>query len=144
MCFKGVGEGNDAVTLGCGGGLRVYFKLMYIYTKKKFFPWPLFKKEFCKHKIKYSRNQEIFNKYFVTIGQKLAQALAEMALSETNYFLSKRMLVSHLLASLTEFVLNNLKLLKVKKAIGLDKISTRMLKDAAEIIAPVLQILINL
>ena len=87
---------------------------------------------------------EIFNKYFVTIGHKLAQAFGRNG-SEQNESLSLKTDASFSLTSIsTEFVLKNLKLLKVNKAIGLDKISTKMLKDGAEIIAPVLQKLINL
>ena len=86
---------------------------------------------------------EIFNKYFVTIGQKLAQAFGRNG-SEQNESLSLKTDASFSLSNVsTEFVLKSLKLLKVNKAIGLDKISIKMLKDGVEIIAPVLQKLIN-
>ena len=41
------------------------------------------------------------------------------------------------------FVRNALKSLKSNKAVGLDKLSVRLLKDASDVIAPILTGLIN-
>ena len=49
-----------------------------------------------------------------------------------------------LLSVSENFVMTELRKLKTNKAIGLDKISAKLLKDASEVIAPIIQKLINM
>ena len=86
---------------------------------------------------------EVFNKHFTTIGQKIAKAFGR-GKKVTREHLRKRTNKSFHLRHITiNFVKSQLLSLNTNKAIGLDKISARLLKDAAEIIAPSLQALIN-
>ena len=86
---------------------------------------------------------EVFNKHFTTIGQKIAKAFGK-GKKVTREHLRKRTNKSFHLRHITiNFVKSQLLSLNTNKAIGLDKISARLLKDAAEIIAPSLQALIN-
>ena len=96
-----------------------------------------------KHKVftKPSDIVEIFNKNFSTIGQKLGQCFGRNVdvdrfplKTETNFSLNP---VSE------NFVRDQLRQLKPNKAIDLDKVSSRLLKDSAEVIAPVLTNVIN-
>ena len=91
-----------------------------------------------KHKVfaKPSVIVEIFNKHFSTIGQKLGQCFGRNVdvdrfplKTETNFSLNP---VSE------NFVRDQLRQLKPNKAIGLDKVSSRLLKDSADVFAPVI------
>lgn len=85
---------------------------------------------------------EILNKHFVTIGQKLAQVFGKNECQLT--FESKTDAQFSLYSVSERFVMTELRRLKTNKAIGLDKISAKLLKDASEVIAPVIQKLINM
>ena len=96
-----------------------------------------------KHKVftKPSEIVEISNKHFSTIGQKLGQCFGRNVdvdrfplKTETNFSLNP---VSE------NFVRDQLRQLKPNKAIGLDKVSSRLLKDSANVNAPVLMNIIN-
>eukprot|EP00112_Aurelia_sp_Birch-Aquarium-sp1_P001440 Seg1155.1 transcript_id=Seg1155.1/GoldUCD/mRNA.D3Y31 product="hypothetical protein" protein_id=Seg1155.1/GoldUCD/D3Y31 len=78
---------------------------------------------------------KVFNKHFTTIGQKIAKAFGKWN-KDARGLLQKK-------TDETNFVKIQLQNLKTNKAIGLDKISARLLKDSADIIAPSLQALIN-
>ena len=86
---------------------------------------------------------EVFNKHFTTIGQKIAKAFGK-GNKDARGILQKKTDKSFQLDLVTSnFVKIQLQNLKTNKAIGLDKISARLLKDSADIIAPSLQALIN-
>ena len=83
---------------------------------------------------------EIRNQHFVTIGQKLAHGKNERlptCESKTDAQFSL-----HCVSE--EYVKYELRKLETNKAIGLDKISAKLLKDASEVIAPSIQKLINM
>ena len=89
---------------------------------------------FCDHK----SIAEVLNHYFSTIGSKLANKLKSMSLYAPlglNLPKAKSLFNSKPIDEC--FVLNKLKHLKSNKATGTDKISSRPLKDAADIIAEV-------
>ena len=86
---------------------------------------------------------EVFNKHFTTIGQKIAKAFGK-GNKDARGLVQKKTDKSFQLDLVTSnFVKIQLQNLKTNKAIGLDKISARLLKDSADIIAPSLQALIN-
>ena len=82
---------------------------------------------------------EVLNKYFTTIGQKIAKASGK-GNEDVRGPLQKKTDTSFQLDRVTSnFVKIQLQNLKTNKAIGLDKISARLLKDSADIIAPTLK-----
>ncbi len=85
---------------------------------------------------------EILNEHFVTIGKKLAHAFGKNERLPT--FESKTDAQFSLHCVSEEYVKYELRKLKTNKAIGLDKISAKLLKDASEVIAPSIQKLINM
>ena len=86
---------------------------------------------------------EVFNKHFTTIGQRIAKAYGKRK-KDARGHLQKKMDKSFKLNRVkSNFMKLQLKNLKTNKAIGLDKIRARLLKDSADIIAPCLQALIN-
>lgn len=83
---------------------------------------------------------ETMNDYFSSVGKKLAKAFAvtnptERTDSPFNFELQPLS---------TEFILHQLNQIKTNKAIGLDKISARLLRESAHVIAPSLRYIINL
>ena len=84
---------------------------------------------------------EIFNKHFSTIGQKLGQCFGRNV--DVNRFPLKTETNFSLNPVSENFVRDQLRQLKPNKAIGLDKVSSRLLKDSADVIAPVLTNIIN-
>lgn len=94
--------------------------------------------ELCKDN---KTTSEIFNDFFSSIGKLLSKAFDNqfrdgMNVSNNTHSLKFR-------AVNEKFVKENLKNLKTNKACGLDKISARLLKDAAEVISHPLTLLIN-
>ena len=83
-----------------------------------------------------------FERKFTAIGQKIANAFGK-GKKVAGENLRKRTNKSFHLRHTINFVKSQLLSMKTNQAIGLDKISTRLLKDSAEIIAPSLQPLIN-
>ena len=84
----------------------------------------------------------ILNKYFSSIDYKLSKVFGRVRkvvlpqiFTDTRFELKP---VS------TDFVLEKLRCLKANKAIDLDKISARPLKDASDVISPILTKFINL
>lgn len=84
---------------------------------------------------------EFFNKHFSTIGFKLGQIFGRAI--DADQFPLKTTESFRLTLVTDQFVYEQLLHLKPNKAIGLDKISSRLLKDGAEIIAPILAKIIN-
>lgn len=90
---------------------------------------------------------EVFNLFFSTIGKKLADKLSWRIGISTSTFLPAESIVSNqfLFQDVTcSFVKGQINKLKTNKAVDLDRISARLLKDAADIISPSLTKLINL
>ena len=96
-----------------------------------------------KHKVftKPSDIVEIFNKHFSTIGQKLGQCFGRNV--DVDRFPLKTEANFSLNPVSENFVRDQLRQLKPNKATGLDKVSSRLLKDSADVIAPVLTNIIN-
>ena len=103
----------------------------------------------------YTETNEIaqaLNTHFSRIGTKLAAEIKEklwlITSNSRKFFLPAFWRLNGndivFFCSITEFfVLKQLKSLKTNKAIGLDHISARLLKDSAECMAPVLTRLFN-
>ena len=90
----------------------------------------------------------LLNEHFVTIGTKPAAKFQSVSRGFSNIFKSASKQNNHLnnfsFTRVSEsFVFNQLKALKTNKGIGLDKISSRLLKDSAQCITPVLTRLFN-
>ena len=86
---------------------------------------------------------EVFNKHFTTIGQKIDKAVGK-GNKDVRGSLQKKTDKSFQLDLVTgNFVRIQLQNFKTNKAVGSEKISARLLKDSADIIAPSLQALIN-
>ena len=83
---------------------------------------------------------KIMNRYFVSVGRVLAKPFQNVSTVFTSSTLPFEF---HLDNVNVNFVRNALKSLKSKKAVGLDKLSARLLKDASDVIAPILTGLIN-
>ena len=83
-----------------------------------------------------------FNKFFATIGVKLAEKFT-MNTPTTNGVNQASSNFAFKTIS-CESVTKKIKELKPNKAVGLDKVSSRMLKDAADIVAPSLTSLFNI
>ena len=86
---------------------------------------------------------EVFNKHFTAIGQKIAKAFGKRNKGAREILQKKTDRSFQLDLVTSNFVKIQLQNLKTNKAIGIDKISARILKDSADIIAPSLQALIN-
>ena len=92
----------------------------------------------------------IFNEYFASIGTRLANRLRSLTTVTTraicstrNWFNSNMIPKFELQPVCEQFVYDLLRQLKVNKAIGLDEISPRLLKDSAHVITPSLTRLFN-
>ena len=83
---------------------------------------------------------ETLNNHFSSIGKKLAKAFRSVVPSQC-FTCSARFSLQPVTLS---FVEKQLSQLKINKAIGLDNISTRLLRDAANVLAPSLRYIINL
>ena len=85
----------------------------------------------------------LLNNYFTSIRKKIQKlfttAQTDWPERSDDQYPSK----FHLQSVAYNYVEQELNKLKINKAAGLDKISTRLLKDAASVIAPVLTGLIN-
>jgi potassium voltage-gated channel Eag-related subfamily H protein 8 len=90
---------------------------------------------------KLSDISEIFNKHFSTIGYKLGQIFGRVI--DADQFPLKTTETFRLTPVTEKFVYDQLLQLKPNKAIVLDKISSRLLKDGAEVIAPILAKIMN-
>ena len=82
---------------------------------------------------------KIMNQYFVSMGKVLAKPFRNISTAFTSDTPSK----FHLDNVNVNLVRNALKSLKPNKAVGLDKLSARLLKDASDVIAQTLTGLIN-
>ena len=80
------------------------------------------------------------NQYFVSVGKVLGKPFQNVS---TVFTSSTPPSEFHLDNVNVYFVRNALKSLKSNKAVGLDKLSVRLLKDASDVIAPILTGLIN-
>lgn len=83
------------------------------------------------------------NSFFVSVGKKLAERISPLSTVYDVTSTATSCVFSFQSIS-EEFVVNSIKQLKPNKAIGLDKISARLLKDSVEVIAPVLTSLFNM
>ena len=83
---------------------------------------------------------ETLNNHFSSIGKKLAKAFRSVVPSQC-FTCSARFSLQPVTLS---FVEKQLSQLKINKAIGLDNISARLLRDAANVLAPSLRYIINL
>ena len=83
---------------------------------------------------------KIMNQYFVSMGKVLAKPFQNISTAFTSDTPSSKF---HLDNVNVNFVRNVLKSLKPNKAVGLDKLSARLLKDASNVIAQTLTGLIN-
>ena len=83
---------------------------------------------------------KIMNQYFVSIGKVQAKPFQNISTAFTSDTPSSKF---HLDNVNVNFVHNALKSLKPNKAVGLDKLSARLLKDASNVIAQTLTGLIN-
>ena len=81
------------------------------------------------------------NQYFVSLGKVLAKQFQDVV--PTVFTSSTPPFEFHLDNVNVNFVRNALKSLKSNKAVGLDKRSARLLKDASNVIAPIINVLIN-
>ena len=86
---------------------------------------------------------EACNKHFTTIGQKIARALGKGNKDARGILQMKTDKSFQLDLVTNRFVKVQLQNLNTNKAIGLDKISARLLKDSVDMIASSLQALIN-
>ena len=86
----------------------------------------------------------VFNDYFTSIGTHLANAIRDRYTTRTLpfWFTSPSSAFSFSVIR-QSFVRKYQSSLKTKKAIGLDKISARLLKDSADVITPCLTLLFN-
>ena len=85
----------------------------------------------------------ILNKYFTSIGKKMQRVFVNAQTTcpgNTDYNYPSEF---HLQSVTSDYVQREMLKLKSNKSAGLDKISIRMLKDAAGVIAPVLTNIIN-
>ena len=80
------------------------------------------------------------NQYFVSVGKVLGKPFQNVSTVFTSSTPSSEF---HLDNVNVNFVRNALKSLKSNKAVGLDKLSVRLLKDASDVIARILTGLIN-
>ena len=85
----------------------------------------------------------IFNKFFATIGVKLAEKFTMRNTLTTNRVNQASSIFAFKTIS-CESVIKMINELKPNKAVGLDKVSSWLLKDAADIVAPSLKSLFNI
>ena len=85
----------------------------------------------------------ILNGYFILIGKKIRELFTSTPALWPESSDDKYPTKFYLQSITYDYVEQELNKLKINKATGLDKISTRLLKDAASVIAPVLTSLIN-
>ena len=85
----------------------------------------------------------ILNKYFTSIGKKIQKLFTITPMIWTESSDNKNPSKFQLQSVTYDYIEQELNKLKTNKATGLDKISTRLLKDTASVIAPVLSNLIN-
>ena len=85
----------------------------------------------------------IFNKYFATIGVKLAKKFTMRNTLTTNGVNQASSIFAFKTIS-CESVIKMINELKTNKEVGLDKVSSRLLKDAADIVVPSLTLLFNI
>ena len=84
----------------------------------------------------------IFNKFFATIGIKLAEKFTTRNTLTTNGVNQASIFAFKAISC--ESVIKMINELKPNKAVGLDKVSSRLLKDAADIVAPSLTSLFDI
>ena len=84
---------------------------------------------------------KIMNDYFVSIGKTLSKAFGRNA--PVTPVINSLSTNFHLNNVSVEFVKDTLRSLKRNKAVGLDKLSARLLRDASDVISPVLTELVN-
>ena len=84
----------------------------------------------------------MFNKFFATIGLKLAEKYTMRDTLTTNGVNQASSIFAFKTIS-CESVIKKINKLKPNKAVGLDKVSSRLFKDAADIVAPSLTSLFN-
>ena len=87
---------------------------------------------------------EMLNKYFVSIGQALAEKFMGVSASDPRNCMPITTTCFNLQELEETMVVKQIQSLKNKKSTGLDKINNKLLKDAAVIIAPSLTKLFNL
>ena len=85
----------------------------------------------------------ILNKYFTSIGKKIQKVFTNIPTIWPDNIKYNYPSKFQLLSVTSEYVESELLKLKSNKSAGLDKISVRMMKDAAGVIAPVLTRIIN-
>ena len=86
---------------------------------------------------------EILNEHFSTIGTKIANGLKSLSSTILNDETTNLSCTFAMRPISVQFVLNDLLNLKSNKAVGMDKINARFLKDAAHVIAESLTNLLN-
>ena len=84
----------------------------------------------------------IFNKFFATIGIKLAEKFTMRTLTTNGVNQASSIFAFKTISC--ESVIKEINELKSNKAVGMDKVSSRLLKDAADIVAPHLTSLVDL
>jgi hypothetical protein len=119
---------EDSIFSGCGINLSHSSLNSGLKVKNKLFT-------------KLSDISEIFNKHFSTISYKLGQIFGRVI--DADQFPLKTTETFCLTPVTEKFVYDQLLQLKPNKAIGLGKISSRLLKDGAEVIAPILAKIMN-
>ena len=85
----------------------------------------------------------IFNKFFATIGIKLAEKYTTRNTLTTSG-VNQASSIFDFKAISCESVIKMINELKPNKAVGVDKVSSRLLKDAADIVVPSLTSLFNI
>ena len=80
----------------------------------------------------------------ITVSSKLADKIPETYGSPTDASVKKASSSFQFQPISSDFVTKRIKQLKPNKAIGLDKVSARLLKDAAEVVAPSITSLFNI
>ena len=77
---------------------------------------------------------KVMNNYFVSVGKRISKVFKHC--TPTFSELSKSCLQFHLAPVSADFVSQAISKLKPNKAVGLDKISARLLKDGCHVISP--------
>ena len=97
----------------------------------------------CKLRTEKVTIASILNKYFTSVGKKIQKLFTITQMIWTESSDNKNPSKFQLQSVPYDYVEQELNKLKTNEAAGLDKISTRLLKDTASVIAPVLTNLIN-
>ena len=85
-----------------------------------------------------------FNQYFCSVGKKLAAKFDLASSYDYQYFLTKRILSSMYFSSTTECeVFDAIKQLNPSKSSGFERISPKFIRVTADILAPLLEKLLN-